>query len=185
MIIYVHSYDIFDAGITWSRHSSASDVQHIVLRPKDTIQSMVNRIISTARNERSIYTLVINAHGVVLNGCGTPLGCIRISASATLDAATAVQMETLRPYFSDSCNGLELHSCEVLGAGDGWTMCRTLSRCLNVSVYASVAPQLGVVEWYRPGRDAHGRFEGRTYRFRPDGTFVYSDPELRRRGLHE
>lgn len=185
MIIYVHSYDIFDAGITWSRHSSASDVQHIVLREKDTIQSMINRIIGTARNERSIYTLVINAHGLV-NGHGTPLGRISISDVAALSATTAVQMERLRSYFSDPGNGLELHCCELLAAGDGWTMCRTLSRCLNINVYASAAVQRGVSPWYSSTpSDERGRFEGRTYRFRPDGTFIYSDPELRRRGLHE
>lgn len=184
MIIYVHSYDIFDRGTTWSRHGSISDVHHIILSQTETMDGMVRKIIRIARNERSIYTLIINAHGVV-NTCHLPLGRVSISDVADLSTATASFMTPLAPYFSSPCNGLELHCCEVLGASDGWTLCRTLAANLGVDVYASVALQSGISPWYSSTpSDTRGRFEGRTYRFDPSGTHTDAVAELRRRDLH-
>ena len=185
VIIYVHAYDIFDVGETWGRHRGVRDLVHIVLRPRDSVQTMVQRIITAAGSEGSIYTLIINAHGLT-TALGVPVGRISLSDSATLSAASAVHMERLRPYFSSPCNGLELHCCEVLGAGDGWTLCRALARGLQVSVYASTALQRGISPWYSSTpSDTMGQFEGRTYRFHPNGTYTNVVEELRSRGLHE
>ena len=83
MIIYVHSYDMFDAGSTWGRHRAVSDVSQIVLQQHDTVATMVQRIMAAARNERSIYTLIINAHGLT-DAAGTPIGEISLSDDAVL-----------------------------------------------------------------------------------------------------
>lgn len=185
MILYVHAYDIFDRGTTWSRHAGVTDLHHIILTQTETVQSMVQKIIRVARNHGTIYTLIINAHGLV-NAHGLPVGKVSISDSADLDTTTATFMYRLEPYFSDPCNGLELHCCEVLGASAGWTMCSALADNLNVDVYASVAPQVGVSPWWSSTTaDTRGRFEGRTYRFLPDGSHVDAVADLRARGLHE
>lgn len=190
MIIYVHAYDIFDRGTTWGRHRGITDVHHIILNQSETIQGMVGKIIRYARNEGSIYTLIINAHGLVGSSCGggtcsLPLGQISISDVADLNIATATFMTRLAPYFSSPCNGLELHCCEVLGASDGWTLCRTLASNLGVDVYASVAVQSGISPWHSSTpSDDWGRFEGRTYRFDPSGAHTDAVADLRRRGLH-
>lgn len=184
MIIYVHAYDIFDRGTTWGRHRGITDLHHIILRNNDTVTDMVNKIIRVVRNHGSIYTLIINAHGLV-NAHGLPQGKVSISDVENLDTTTATFMTRLAPYFSSPGNGLELHCCEVLGASDGWTLCRTLARNLGVDVYASVAVQVGVSPWWSSTpSDTWGRFEGRTYRFAPDGTHTDAVADLRARGLH-
>lgn len=184
MIIYVHSYDIFDAGLTWDRHRGARDIEHIVLGRRDNLASMVRQIITAAGSAGSIYTLIINAHGLV-NAAGTALGRVSISDVSSLSSRNAVDLAPLRPYFSDPCNGLELHCCQVLGAGDGWSLCRALARELDVNVFASVADQRGVSPWWSwTPSDTRGQFEGRTYRFNPNGSYTNVVEELHSRGLH-
>jgi|SRR5262245_1480219 len=184
MIIYVHSYDMFDAGSTWGRHRGVGDVSQIVLQQHDTVATMVQRITAAARNERSIYTLIINAHGLT-DAAGTPLGEISLSDDAVLSPPAALQMAPLRRFFSSPCNGLELHSCQVLQAREGWHLCQVLARELRVNVFASMALQRGVSPWYSSTpSDTRGRFEGTTMRFNPDGSYVNAMPELRARDLH-
>jgi hypothetical protein len=185
MIIYVHSYDIFDRGTTWGRHRGVTDLHHIILGTTDSVTDMVSRVIRVARNHGSIYTLIINAHGLV-NEHGLPVGKVSLSDSDELSTTTATFMNRLAPYFSSPGNGLELHCCEVLGATEGWTMCSMLARNLGVDVYASSAVQRGVSPWYSSTpSDTWGRFEGLTYRFQPNGQYGNAEADLRARGLHE
>jgi hypothetical protein len=183
MIVYAHAYDMFDAGTTWTRHSRAGDVAQVILEQRDTIATLVQRVRTAVRSERSIYTLIINAHGEI-NPAGRSIGSVSISDTTSLDAGTALQMAPLAPYFSSPCNGVELHSCEVLASPLGWNLCRVLARELRVNVYASNAPQRGVSPWYSSTpSDERGRFEGVVMRFAPDGTYSNAVPELRARDL--
>jgi hypothetical protein len=183
MIVYAHAYDMFDAGTTWSRHSRASEVAQVVLQQRDTVATLVQRVRTAARSERSIYTLIINAHGEI-DAAGRSIGSVSLSDITSLDAGTALQMAPLAPYFSAPCNGVELHSCEVLASPLGWNLCRVLARELRVNVYASNAPQRGVSPWYSSTpADERGRFEGVVMRFAPDGTYSNAVPELRARDL--
>jgi len=183
MIVYVHAYDMFDAGTTWSRHRRASSVSQIVLQRRDTVAALVQRVRTAARSERSIYTLIINAHGEV-DTAGRPLGSVSLSDAASLTPPTALQMAPLAPYFSSPCHGLELHSCEVLANRQGWHLCGVLARELRVNVYASNAPQRGVSPWYSSTpSDERGRFEGAVIRFAPDGSYTNALPELQARDL--
>lgn len=184
MIIYVHAYDMFDAGTRWGRHNGVDDVAQVVTRPHDTIPAVVTKIAVAARAERSIFTLIINAHGMT-DSEGRPVGEISLSDAAVLTPSTALRMAPLRPYFSSPCNGVELHSCEVLQAREGWHLCQVLARELAVAVYASVAYQRGISpSWSSTRSDMRGRFEGSTMRFNPDGSYVNAVPELLERGLH-
>jgi hypothetical protein len=183
MIVYVHAYDMFDAGTTWSRHRRASEVAQIVLQPRDSVATLVQKVRRAARFERSIYTLIINAHGVV-DSAGRPLGSVSISDTTSLTPPTALQLAPLAPYFSSPCNGVELHSCEVLANPQGWNLCRVMSRELGVNVYASNAPQRGVSPSYSSTpSDERGRFEGVVMRFSPDGSYMNAVPELQARDL--
>jgi len=183
MIVYVHAYDMFDAGTTWSRHGRAGDVAQIVLQQRDSVATLVQRVRTAARFERSIYTLIINAHGEI-DTAGRPLGSVSLSDATSLTPPTALQMAPLAPYFSSPCNGVELHSCEVLANPQGWNLCRVLARELGVNVYASMAPQRGVSPWYSSTpSDERGRFEGTVMRFAPDGSYLNALPELQARDL--
>jgi len=184
VIIYAHAYDIFDRGVTWARHRSASDVAHVILRNSDSIPIMNQKIRTAARAERSIYTLIINAHGET-DPSGRSIGTISLSDTASLTPITALFMGPLRNCFSSPCNGVELHCCEVLAHRDGWNLCRVLAQKLQVNVFASDVLQRGVSPWFSSTpSDDRGAFEGNVRGFRPNGTDFDAVADFAARGLH-
>lgn len=179
VLIYVHSYDIFDAGITWTRHARQT-VNHITLGQRDTLRDMSLAIQSTARSHRSIWNLIFNAHGLVDSIHERPTGQLSMSDRATLEPSTAHFLEGLKPFFSPGGRGIEIHGCAILGARAGWRLCHMLSEMLEVSVYASSFDQRGVSPWWSSTpSDRRGRFEHGVMAFRPDGTEENAVNELR------
>ncbi|MDH3466608.1 MAG: hypothetical protein OES26_12030 [Gammaproteobacteria bacterium] len=187
MIIYTHSYDIFDEGQTWGRHARlrTTEVKHITLGPRDTVSNMASKIMRAAGSHRSIWTLILNAHGMVDRIHHRPTGALGISDAETLSPPTARHLTPLRPYFTPNGNGLEIHGCNILAARDGWRLCQLLSQNLQISVYAACSEQRGISPWgSSTPADRRGGFEGPVMAFRPpNGNYENVTLDFRRRGL--
>ena len=184
MIVYVHSYDIFDRGETWERHSG-HPVEHVILPQRATVADMCTAIQAAARSHRSIWNLIFNAHGLVDRVYERPTGELSMSDVAVLRPANAHELAPLRPYFTPGGRGIEIHGCAILGARAGWRLCQLLSQTLLVSVYASSFNQRGISPWWSSTRsDRRGGFEGGAMVFRPpDGREENAVLELRDLGL--
>lgn len=173
MIVYVHAYDIgHDRGMTWDRHAGATDVRHVLLEAGDSMSIIVERIIAAVRTEASIYTMLINAHGLVEpRGRGTvSRGMVSLSDAANLSDLTAPAWRPLRPYFTrrTGVRGVEIHACRLLECERGGRMCQVLADTLQIQVTAADADQRGITPaWSATPSDEYGSFEGRARTFLP------------------
>lgn len=185
MVIYVHANDIFDRNITWSRHARVRDVRHVTLGARETLNDMVIRILAAARRPRSIWTLILNAHGLTDAVHGRPIGALSMSDVAVLQPTTVGQLTPLRPYFTPGAHGVEIHGCAILGADAGWRLCQLMCQILQVSVYASPFDQRGVSPTGgSTPRDLRGGYEGSVIAFRPpNGRYENAINQFRGRGL--
>ncbi|MCM5681844.1 hypothetical protein M8A51_20140 [Schlegelella sp. S2-27] len=172
MIVYVHAYDIgHDRGMTWDRHAHATDVRHVLLGRDDSISMIVERIISAVQTERTIYTMLVNAHGWEATR-PTPrgIGIVSLSDLADLSDLTAPRFRPLQPYFTHGggARGVEIHACRILEHAGGWRMCQVLADTLQVQVAAAEAPQRGITPWWSSTpSDSYGSFEGMRQTFMP------------------
>ena len=187
MIIYVHSHDVYDRGRTFARHRSLSDVEHIIVPAGACMGHVANSIIDVARNERSIWLLILNAHG----------GPGYVGIGAGIDAATVFHLASVQPYMTPGCRGVEIHACSV--AGEGFAMERgrrvhadprpygeefmaRMAHTLRCPVRASRQFQSGydtnIFGYPYRGSDDYGRFEGDMVLIQPNGAASLHRPGL-------
>jgi hypothetical protein len=212
MIVYLHAYDMFDRGITWSRHAGLSDVVHIEIPQAMQLPDIVQLVIDRVVNARSIFELIINAHGMELSPVGSTspaapsiggrighfinrifgespggAGAVSLSDAAELDPSNADLLTPLRDYFSPDAWGIEFHSCVLLTHRSGWRLCEMLAQNLAVSVFASHSYQRGVTDYpsirCSTPSDERGAFEGSVIRFSPDGSYRNAVIDFQRRSL--
>lgn len=109
MIVYVHSHDIYDAGMSFDRHQGLRDVVHITIPTGYSLAQTMRAIIARVRNRHSIWRMIWNAHGNRGHvGLGRGIG-----------PYNAQELTTLAPYFTHGGPGLEIQSCLVASAAHG------------------------------------------------------------------
>lgn len=191
MIVYLHSADMFDAGRTFGRHESLSDVIHITIPMSFSVTQIATETIARVVNQRSIWLLILNAHGAP--------GDIGLGTGIT--SANVRELNRLRDYMTPDGRGVEIHSCMVASdwiagrphvpeyenvtprAGVGTTLVRNMAREMNCTVRAAYENQSGVgylIPGILPasGNDYVGVFEGRWICVQPNGTYTEHDPGI-------
>ncbi|MEZ5424970.1 MAG: hypothetical protein R2747_01780 [Pyrinomonadaceae bacterium] len=124
MIIYVFDKRILRTPRTSSRES-VTDTGMVIADQSDNIQNIVNRIITRAENERSIWLLRIICHG-------TPGGLV---LGTGVNAGNAELFAPLAPYFTPDGRGIELHACNVASETS------SLTRRFDVGRDGSLTPR--------------------------------------------
>lgn len=186
MIIYVHSHDIYDRGRAFGRHESLSDVAHITIPAGACMGHVANTIIRTARNRRSIWLLIFNAHG----------GPGHVGIGAGLNASNVYDLAPVRPFMTPGGRGVEIHACQVASPGIamedgrpthsdprpyGEEFLLRMASILNSTVRASRSLQVGYESTWgipRRGSDGYGRFEGDMVMVQPNGAASIHAPGI-------
>ena len=174
MIVYVFDERIPVTGRPSTRES-ATDIVLVNVQATDSLQTIVNRIITAVQNERSIWLLRIVSHGYP--------GGLRLGKG--VNAGNASLFNSLAPYFTLGGRGIELHACRVAGSmrvvnfdgslgdsthasaprgtsGPGGAFLSALARATGVSVIGGYDTQ---------DQDSEYRWEGRgTMTADPDGS---------------
>ncbi|NSX55619.1 hypothetical protein [Parasulfitobacter algicola] len=171
MIVYVHSHDVYDSDTTFIRHRKLPDVEHIIIPYHASVDSIINSIIARARNKRSIWLLVLNAHG----------NSTFVSMGTNINQNNVHNFWKLAPYMTPSGRGVEIHSCltasarmkkQVVKDGQGLKFLRTFASSIGTTVRAGYGSQVGWDSFLgiRHG-DRQGMYETPWVSVRPSGEF--------------
>lgn len=203
MIVYLHSAEMEDAGITFRRHAGVprAEVSHVVLpRELGSVGQVVEQIQRAAVNLGSIHLLIVNCHGINqpdIGNVGLKLDSRPMASTLLLRAGALEPFARLNGWFSADTQGIELHGCAIARGVPGRGFCQTLANHTRAAVYAGIDLQTGapppgadrsrylLVETFglAGAPDDWGYFEGPALRFDPDSVNpVDAAPDLRARG---
>ena len=170
MIVYIHSHEIPDRGITFGRHAGVRDVVHIIVPDHTSVEGIVALVGAQVRNRGSIWKLIFNGHGDSQRSGAIYFG-------NWIFAADVIRFSPLRAFMNAAGRGIEMHTCRT---GSNEAMVLNLARTFGVRVVAGVENQLGpnlipFTENISPiGGDQFGLIEGQTVIASPDGNVFYS-----------
>ena len=169
MIVYIHSHEIEDRGVTMGRHAAARDIAHIIVPDGTSVGGIVDLVNEQVAHANSVWTLIFNGHGDGRAGA--------IYFGDWIDSSNVGEFSPLNRLMNRAGRGVELHCCR---AASSETMLLNMARAFGVRVTASMDDQLG-----RAGRhlgpitlpiggDSYGLIEGQTVVAFPNGRTAYS-----------
>jgi hypothetical protein len=165
MIVYIHSHEIEDRGVTFGRHAAVRDICHIIVPEGTTVAGIVALVTAQVHDRGSIWTLIFNGHGDDARSGAIYFG----NWIGTSDVA---QFSPLAAFMNRTGRGVELHCCRS-GSNDAFV--QAMANAFNVRVTAGVENQSGpdVIPFtgiVSPiGGDQHGSIEGETVVAFPHG----------------
>lgn len=133
MILYIHSHEIEDRGITMDRHAAASDVVHIVVPDGTDVPGIVALVNAQVRDRGSIWTLIFNGHGDDHRSGAIYFG-------DWINTPDVTGFSTLAPFMNPVGRGVEIHCCR---SGSNEAFVQAMANAFNVRVTAGVENQLG------------------------------------------
>lgn len=181
MILYMHSDEIYDQGLSFDRHRQLSDVEHVIVPAGMNLVAAIHLAISRVLHRRSIWLLILNAHG--------NRGIIGIGATG-IGPANVDSFSELAPYMTPGGRGVEIHSClaasntpnvEGRGEGLGIEFLRRMAYFLQAPVRGAYGLQTGQhTQFFGMVRigDTRGRYETPWVTVFPNGAVVEHDASL-------
>jgi hypothetical protein len=132
MIVYIHSHEIDDQGVTFGRHAAVRDVCHIIVPKGSSVPTIVGLVTAQVSEQGSIWTLIFNGHGDDARSGDIFFGLwIHISDVA--------QFSPLAAYMNQRGGGVEMHCCR--GSRE---FIQAMSNTFNVRVIGGSENQSGV-----------------------------------------
>lgn len=125
-----------------------TDAQLIMVQPTETVADITTRVIAAVEQQHRIWMLRIIAHGIP--------GFMYLGRG--VGSAEAPMFRPLRPFFSVTGRGVEIHSCNLGEGRSGRRLVQRLSNAFGQPVAASPHLQLA---------DNGFRFEGTVTRTDP------------------
>lgn len=108
MIIYLHDQRSPWQYRKFNKDESTSDVKIIVVSQYLSISKIVSIIVNAANHRRSIWKLILLAHG--------NSGQLQLGRGIGLTSKNAYHFRNLRNYFNPRGKGIEIHGCGVASA---------------------------------------------------------------------
>jgi hypothetical protein len=179
MIIYLHSSNMDDAGVTFGRHARtpASEIAHVLVPSTvpHSVTQVVDMIKRAAVNRGAIHLLIINCHGFLV---GEPPAFWGLEIDVGLWTADNIgAFRDLATWFSPGNQGIEIHSCAAARGVEGRHFCQTLANHSGVNVFAGIQLQAGAPP---PGSDPSGYWIAEHFGLEgaPDAWGYYEGPAL-------
>lgn len=172
MIVYIHSDEMEDRGVTMGRHAGVRDLVHIIIPNGASVAGIVSLVNGQITRPNSIWTLIFNGHG-------DPGRTGEIYFGHWITSSEVSQFAPLRRFMNPAGRGVELHCCR---AGTNETMMVNMAQAFGVRVTAGVEDQVGRAgrHWESVtlpfGGDSFGVFEGQTIVAFPNGRVASSAP---------
>jgi hypothetical protein len=155
VIVYVHSSNMDDAGVTFGRHAGTplGEIAHVLVPSTvdHSVTQVVNMIKGAAVSKGSIHLLIINCHGYLF---GSPPAFMGLQMDVGLWTEENLgAFRELSTWFSPGNQGIEIHSCAAARGVEGRLFCHALANHTGVNVYAGIVLQVGAPP---PGSDPDG-----------------------------
>ncbi len=172
MIVYIHSDEIEDRGVTMGRHAGVRDLVHIIVPRGASVAGIVSLVEGQITRPGSIWTLIFNGHG---DSGRTG----EIFFGSWINSGQVSGFSPLGRLMNRGGRGVELHCCR---AASSEAMMVNMARAFGVRVMAGMEDQLGRAgrHWGSVtlpfGGDTFGVIEGQTVVAFPNGRVASSAP---------
>ena len=172
MILYIHSHEMEDRGVTMERHAGVRDLVHIIVPRGTSVAGIVSLVNGQITRPGSIWTLIFNGHGD-----SARTGAILFGN--WIESNQVSGFSPLGRLMNRAGRGVELHCCR---AASNETMMVNMARAFGVRVTAGVEDQVGRAgrHWGSVtlpfGGDSFGLIEGQTVVAFPNGRVASSAP---------